>query len=60
MSDSFTYEERVPSAAIRPWVRRIWSYTRTEAVPFFDEPQIARVQRTARQLVKRRELVVQP
>ena len=31
MSDSFTYEERVPSAAIRPWVRRIWSYTRTEA-----------------------------
>ncbi len=31
MSDGFTYEEREPSAAIRPWVRRIWTYTRTEA-----------------------------
>lgn len=31
MSDGFTYEEREPSATIRPWVRRIWTYTRTEA-----------------------------
>lgn len=31
MSDGFTYEEREPSPAIRPWVRRIWTYTRTEA-----------------------------
>jgi hypothetical protein len=31
LSDGFTYEEREPSAAIRPWVRRIWTYTRTEA-----------------------------
>lgn len=31
MSKGFTYEEREPSPAIRPWVRRIWTYTRTEA-----------------------------
>lgn len=31
MSDGFTYEEREPAVAIRPWVRRIWTYTRTEA-----------------------------
>ena len=31
MSDGFTYAEREPSAAIRPWVRRLWTYTRTEA-----------------------------
>ena len=37
----------------------LMSYTRTEAVPFLDELQIARVQRTARQLVKKRELVLQ-
>lgn len=30
MSDGFTYEEREPSAAIRPWIRRIWAYTRPE------------------------------
>lgn len=36
MSDGFTYEEREPAAAIRPWVRRIWTYTRTQAD---DEPQ---------------------
>lgn len=31
MSDGFTYEEREPATAIRPWVRRLWTYTRTEA-----------------------------
>lgn len=31
MSGGFTYEEREPSAAIRPWVRRVWTYTRAEA-----------------------------
>ena len=31
MSDGFSYEEREPSPAIRPWVRRIWTYTRAEA-----------------------------
>lgn len=31
MSEGFAYEEREPSSAIRPWVRRIWTYTRTEA-----------------------------
>ena len=31
MTDGFTYEEREPPAAIRPWVRRIWTYTRSEA-----------------------------
>jgi hypothetical protein len=38
----------------------LMSYTRTDAVPFFDALQIARVQRTAKQLIKRRELVPQP
>jgi len=28
LSEGFTYEEREPAAAIRPWVRRIWTYTR--------------------------------
>lgn len=31
MSDGFAYEEREPAPEIRPWVRRIWTYTRTEA-----------------------------
>lgn len=31
MSEGFNYVERAPCAAIRPWVRRIWTYTRTEA-----------------------------
>lgn len=36
MSEGFTYEEREPAAAIRPWVRRLWSYTRDRAD---EEPQ---------------------
>jgi hypothetical protein len=31
VSDGFTYEEREPSTAIRPWVRCLWTYARTEA-----------------------------
>lgn len=36
MSEGFAYEERPPSPAIRPWVRCLWTYSRTEAD---DEPQ---------------------
>lgn len=31
MSDGFSYLEREPSTPIRPWVRRLWTYTRSEA-----------------------------